>query len=235
MNAVKLMWPTALVLALVPAVPAMAVDNWTIRMTVDNQYSLYFGTNMATTAFVGADTNWTTTDTWNAVGMAPTDYAYVATASDRSVAQGFLGEFNNTTQNYQFLTGGSNWEVFSAAPYLMQLYGMGGAWPANTLPSQTQLDTAIAFATTNSLWTAPAEFLNWDNRLAGNITVWGNRAGISTAAEWVWHLPPGAGGNPFSPGANHGEFLVFRVQGIPAPGAIAMLGLGGLMMLRRRR
>ncbi|NUQ68931.1 MAG: hypothetical protein HUU18_11725 [Phycisphaerales bacterium] len=234
MNAGRLMWRTAMIAALAPALPAMAVDNWTIHLTVDNQYSLYFGNSLATTSFVGTDTNWATTDTWNAVGMAPTDYAYVATASDLSVAQGFLGEFNNTTQGYQFLTGGTNWQVFSAAPHLLALYGFG-SWPVNVLPTQTQLDSAIAFATNNNLWVTPAEYTNWDNRVAGNITTWGHRSGISTAAEWIWHLQPGTGGNPFSPGANHGEFLVFRVQGIPAPGSAALLGLGGLLAMRRRR
>ena len=237
MNSAKTTWMrrAAAVLAMAPAIAAMASDNWTIRMTVDNQYSLYFGTNMATHTFVGTDTNWATTDTWNAVGMPPTDYAYVATASDRSVAQGFLGEFNNTSQGYTFLTGGFNWQVFPAGAHLMALYGMGGSWPVNLLPTQAQLDTAIGYDTTNGLWQAPAEYANWDNRVAGNITTWGHRAGISAAAEWVWHLPPGSGGNPFRPGANHDEFLVFRVQGIPAPGAAALLGLGGLLAMRRRR
>lgn len=210
-------------------------DDWTINITVDNQYSIYFGNNLTTNTFVGSDTNWTTTDTWNAVGMNPTDYAYVATASDRAVAQGFLADFNNTTQNYQFRTGGLVWEVFAAGPHLMAMYGMAGSWPANLLPTQAELDTAITYAETNNLWVTPAEFANWDNRIVGNITTWGHRPGINAISEWIWHAPPGFGGNPFSPGANHDEFLVFRVQGIPTPGAAAVLALGGLLGLRRRR
>ena len=43
--------------------------------------------------------------------------------------------------------------------------------------------------------------------------------------------------NPLLGGNDHGELLIFRipVSAIPAPGPIALAGLGGLMLARRRR
>lgn len=218
------------------AAPAFA-DNWTANITVDNQYDIYFGTPTTTNFYAGGDTDWTTTETWTATGRPSTDYLYVATASDHSVAQGFLGEFTNTTQSITFRTGSPFWDVFAAGPWLNTLYGMGGSWPAGTQPTQAQVDTAINFATTNNLWQTPDTYLDWDNRASGNITTWGTRPGIANSAEWIWHigsgLPPTT--NPFSPGADHDEFLIFRVASVPAPGAAILLILGALPATRRRR
>lgn len=220
----------AAVLALSAA--AMA-DDWTIRMTVDNQYSTYFGTSMSTTAFVGSDGNWPTMETYNITGRAPTDYLYVTTASDRSTAQGFLGSFHNTTTGNVLVTGTAPWQAFRAGDYLQQIFGMAGAWPANVLPTTSQLDAAIAYATTNNLWTASATAAGYTNPGAGP---WGAFPAIPSSASWIW-APAVGGGNPLTPGADHGEFIVFRIVGeaVPTPGAVALLGLGGLIAGRRRR
>lgn len=208
-------------------------DDWTIKMTVDNQYSTYFGTSMATSAFVGGDTNWPTVETYNVFGRAPTDYLYVATASDRSVAQGFLGSFHNITTGNTILTGSSAWQAFRAGDYLQQIFGNAGPWPANVLPTTAQLDAAIAYATVNNLWTAAVSVAGYNNPGLGP---WGALPGIPSNASWVW-APDASGGNPLVPGANHGEFIVFRIVGeaVPTPGSVAVLGLGGLVLSRRRR
>jgi hypothetical protein len=208
-------------------------DDWTIKMTVDNQYSTYFGSSMATTAFVGSDSNWQTMETYNVTGRAPTDYLYVSTASDRAVAQGFLGSFENTTTGNTILTGDAAWQAFRAGDYLSQIFGMSGSWPANVLPTATELDAAIAYATTNNLWTAAVSAPGYTNPGAGP---WFGFAGIPSSASWVW-APATGGGNPLAPGADHGEFIVFRIVGeaVPAPGAAVLLGLGGVLAARRRR
>jgi len=218
--------------SLVLAANAMAED-WTIKMTVDNQYSTYFGTSLATSAFVGSDVTWPTMETYNVTGRAPTDYLYVTTASDRAVAQGFLGSFTNTTTGNTILTGSAAWEVFRAGDYLQQIFGMAGSWPANVLPTVPQLDAAIAYATTNNLWTVSATAAGYTNPGAGP---WGAFPAIPSSASWIW-APATGGGNPLVPGANHGEFIVFRIVGeaVPAPGAVGLLSLGGLMVARRRR
>jgi hypothetical protein len=222
------------VAALALAGTAMA-DDWTIRMAVDNQYSTYFGTPMATSAFVGSG-SWPAAATYNVLGRAPTDYLYVATASDRAVAQGFMGSFTNTTTGNTILTGSSEWQAFRAGDYLQQIFGTPGAWPANVLPTAPQLDAAISYATTNNLWTAAVSWPGYDNSGVVPGGFWGPVPGIAPSARWVW-APATGGGNPLTPGADHGEFIVFRIVGeaVPSPSAAALLGLGGLMVSRRRR
>lgn len=215
---------------------AMA-DNWLVNMTVDNQFAAYKGTVGSTVgAAVGTGNSWSTTYTFNVTGMTASDYFYVATASDYAGAQGFLGEFNNTTLNYKFNTGGTQWEVFPVGKYLQQIDASWPAvWPALQMPTQGQVDQALAWAVSNSgVWITPAEFTNWDNRTTGNITTWGHRAGIDPKAEWIWNDARGTG-NPLQGGYNHDEFLIFRVPGVPAPATAGLLGLAGLTATRRRR
>ncbi len=215
---------------------AMGQDTWQIDMTVDNQFDAYVGTASATIgSAVGSSSTWSTTSSFSVSGMLPSDYFYVSTASDWSTAQGFVGEFNNTTQNLKFNTGSSAWEVFPVGKYLQAI---DSSWPSswyyNTMPTQGEVDQALAYGAANpSVWVTPAEYQDWDNRLTGNITTWGHRPGIDPAAEWIWNNT--GSGNPFSPGANHDEFLIFRVRGVPTPGPLALLGLGGLVAVRRRR
>jgi len=215
------------------ALPALA-DNWTIRMTVDNQYDAYTGTSTAATTLVGGDNNWPTMETYNVTGVNATDFWYVTTSSDRSVAQGFLASFTNTTLGNTILTGNAAWEVFRAGDHLLPIFGQAnGSWTANLQPTMAQTSAAIAYATANSLWTATASSPGYTNPGAGP---WGAFPLIPNSAQWVW-APNVSGGNPLQPGANHGEFLIFRIEGqaIPTPGAAALLGLGGLIAARRRR
>ncbi|MBM4107644.1 MAG: hypothetical protein FJ255_02350 [Phycisphaerae bacterium] len=216
----------------VACAPSLAADNWTIHMTVDNQFSAWFGNSMQTTLAVGSGNSWPTTYTFNVGGANPTDYFYVATSSDHSAAQGFIGEFHNVTQGYQFLTGLSgNWEVFPAGRYLQQLFGMTNPWPASVMPTQAQIDSAITYATTLGLWIPPTSFPGYTN----GVGPWGFRPGISANAHWIWHRDPNGPANPLTPGYNHEEFLVFRVPGVPSPVTALPLALMGVFGLRRRR
>lgn len=219
----------------VGASPLIA-DNWTINMTVDNQYDVYFGNSLATSLVVGGDINWMTTETWNVTGAGASDFLYVSTASDHSVAQGFLGEFVNTTQNVTIETGSGAWEVFPAGKWLQTINASWPAvWPASVMPTQAEVDQAIAFATTNNLWQTPDTLASYQNSLAP--LPWGTRSGISGTAKWIWH----DSGNQTSPipypapfdGFNHDEFLVFRVPNVPEPATLGLLAFAPLLLRRR--
>ncbi|MFG0242048.1 MAG: PEP-CTERM sorting domain-containing protein [Phycisphaerales bacterium JB054] len=219
------------------AATSAVADNWTVAMTVDNQFDAYKGTVGATVgAAVGSGSSWSTTYNFSLTGMTASDYFYVSTASDHSVAQGFLGEFNNTTLNYKFNTGGPQWEVFPVGKYLQLIDSSWPAvWPSSQMPTQGEVDQALAWAVSNpSVWITPAEETNWDNRASGNVTIWGTRPGIDNNAEWIWNDARGTG-NPLFGGYNHDEFLIFRVPGVPAPATAGLLGLAGLGAMRRRR
>lgn len=221
-------------------------DNWVAYLTVDNAFDVYYGTPMTTNFFAGGGVNWAVEYTFTATGRPSTDYLYVATASDYSVAQGFIGTFNNTTLNTALSTGTTGWQVFPAGAYLQQIFGTPGAWPVSTMPTQSQVDAAIAYATTNNLWVAPTTASGYDNDPSTPITpysfIWPTSLpNVQTSADWIWHdsgkdtLPSSFMPVPFR-GFNHDEFLVFRVPGIaPEPGTVALLALGGLAAVRRRR
>lgn len=230
----------AVILAAAGTLTAHAVaDDWVMTITVDNQYDIYFGTNTATNFYAGGDNNWPTVETYNAFGRAPTDYLYVATASDFSVAQGFIGVFTNTTTGNTIKTGDAAWEVFPAGAHLNAIDpSWPNPWPGNQQPTQSEVDAAIAFAESNALW-QPTSFLpGWTN--ASHPGPWPNNiAGLPSDAMWIWHDAGVTGGTHPAPygGANHDEFLIFRIAGdaVPAPGAPILALIGGLAATRRRR
>ncbi len=230
--------PAGLAALLGVTAPA-AADDWTMTITVDNQYDVYFGTNLVTNTFAGGDTAWPTVETYNAIGVAPTDYLYVSTASDHSVAQGFIGVFQNTTQGTTIKTGDAAWEVFPAGAYLQSINGSWPAvWPGGVQPTQSEVDQAITYAEINGLWQPTSFLTNWTN--ATHPGPWPNNiAGIPSDATWIWHDAGVTGGAYPAPygGANHDEFLIFRIAGdaVPAPGGVALAALAGLTLARRRR
>ena len=237
----------ALAVLLAFVVPAQA-DDWTMTITVDNQYDIYFGDAFLTTpTFVGGDTNWPTVESWSITGVSPTAFLYVATASDHSVAQGFIGSFTNITTSTTYLTSDdttSPWEVFPAGQYLAALNAIDSSipattWPISVQPTMSQVQTAVNYATSNNLWIDPTSAPTYDN--SGTALPWGGIGGIPAAAEWIWHDT----GNdvatiwtaPFE-GFNHDEFLVFRVPGVavpePASCLLAVLGCSYLVVQRKR-
>ncbi len=230
---------TAAALLAALAAPALA-DDWTMTITVDNQYDIYFGDNLTTDFHAGGDNNWMTIESYNALGRAPSDYLYVATASDYSVAQGFIGVFTNTTTGNTIKTGDAAWEVFPAGAYLQNIDASWPAvWPSNLQPTQAEVDAAITYAETNNLWQATSGDPSWTNASHGGP--WPtNLAGLPADANWIWHDADVGTGIPYDnpyDGANHDEFLIFRIAGdaVPTPGAASLLALASLASTRRRR
>ena len=225
----------------------LQADDWDIYLTVDNQYDVYFGTPTATNFYAGGDTTWTTVEYYQALGRLPSDYLYVATASDHSSAQGFLGTFTNTTTAASISTGDLVWEVFPAGAYAASIdASWPDPWTPSLMPTQAQVDDAILYAETNNLWVAPTAVPGYDNDpgtpIAPYLWEWGwYYASIDPSASWIWY---DSGNDPyagtFAPvpinGFNHDEFLVFRVAGaVPEPATMSLLAVGAMALFRRRK
>ncbi|HKQ46776.1 MAG TPA: hypothetical protein VJZ71_01765 [Phycisphaerae bacterium] len=191
-------------------------DDWQMHFCVDNFFDVYYGTATATAGYLGGGNNNLTTFFFSTTGRAPTDFLYVAAVSDQLGDQGFLGVFSNTTLGRTIQTGGVVWSVFPAGGYPATNPFFPNPWPIGTLPTQAQVNAAIAYATLNDLWVDPADP---DSKVNDGTVFGGMRANIPVSANWIWHNS-GLGPDPNNPlhgGFNHDEFLVFRIPGrVPA-------------------
>lgn len=206
-----------------------SLEDWEMYLTVDNMFDVYFGSPTHTTGqVVGRGDNWRKEYYYEAKNRLATDYMYVATASDHLVAQGFLGTFTNLTLGKTTDTGDAVWQVFPAGAYKeTNPDHWPNPWPPSTMPTQAEVDRAIAYATANDLWVTPVSPPGYDNdpttSIAPATSEWRTHCNpvctydhIPTTARWIWH-DSGRGGstswaNPLAQ-FNHDEFLVFRVAG----------------------
>jgi hypothetical protein len=217
-------------LGLAAVAPAHAVA---VRasLTVDNSYALYYGTETAATNYVATDNNWGPAEVYN-FNLPANNYLYVVTASDLSVAQGFLGQFENLDTGFTFYSDDPQWQVMATglgpnAPY------SGGA--ADLLLLTQEILDANAGGNASQ---------GWVDTVAGptnGSAPWGAIANIDSQARWVWHSSDGDT-DPTSPGVDHDEWLVFRIQigarpidEVPEPGMLALLGAGAVSIALARR
>lgn len=215
----------ACALALAGAVGMAQAASVQATVTADNHYALY-SVNGGSINFVGRNEvgpvgepgtyNWSVAETWN---FQTDDVIYIAAWSDDFFAQGLLGEFN-VAGGPTIYTGNPVWQVYRTG------IDRDGTDPA---PSTAEMSAQIAFATANNLF-RPTSVGQLNTPAA---TPWGQIADIDSEARWIWADVP-EGQDPFSPGQNWGEYLIFCAV-IPTPGSVALLGLGGLVALRRAR
>jgi MYXO-CTERM domain-containing protein len=192
-------------------------------ITADNHYSLYSSVGNSFAYHGGNELgaggspgtyNWSQAETYS---FNAGDVLYIAAWSDDSVAQAVLCQFASAGLG-TILSGDTRWEVFATN------VNLGNGSPH---PTASAIAGHVAFADANSLW--EGVFAGGNN----GISPWGTIAGITSNAKWMWKNVPGDP-DPTQGGSGAAEMLIFRTS-VPAPGPVALLGLGGLAMARRRR
>lgn len=222
-------WSPCVALSMLLMGGAAQASDIKVTLTVDNSYALFYGSNQAATNFVGSDFNWTGAETYN-FSLDSTKYLYVVTSSDLSVAQGFLGQFENLSSGYKFYSSDPQWQVAAT--------GLGANAPytgssADVALLTQQIDLANAGNDASNGW------VNLTAGPANGSAPWGTIGGIDASAKWVWYSSNGDP-DPTTPGYNHDEWLMFRIAVAatpdnPVPSApepstlvLALAGLAGI-------
>ncbi len=202
---------------------AAAQADVTSVFTADNHYALYTDLGGVMTHVGGGELgaggapgqyNWSQPET---IAFDAGRHVYIAAWSDDSSAQGLIGTLQ--TAGGAIHSGDARWEVFTTG---IDLDSNSPAPTANEIAAQ------VSLATSGELWTTP--FVGASNGSAPQP--WGQIAGIDDEANWMWSAPEGVD-NPLNPGANHGEYLIFRTV-VPTPASAALIGCALLIAPRKR-
>lgn len=198
-------------------------DFVTGTITADNHYALYssagsvfsyHGGNEIGSGGAPGTYNWSQAEGY---AFEAGDFLYIAAWSDDSVAQGVLGEFHSDGLG-TILTGDARWQVYATDINR----GDGDAHP-----DALEIAGHVGFADANLLWAST--YVGGANGMAP----WSTIAGVSNDARWMWKQSA-EDSDPLIGGSAAGEMLIFRTS-VPTPGSFAIMGLGGLTVLRRKR
>jgi hypothetical protein len=198
-------------------------------ITADNHYALYSSTGSDFQYHGGNETgasgnpgryNWSVAEGYS---FESGDQLYIAAWSDDRVAQGVLAELHSDSLG-TILSGDPRWQVYATN---------ASRGTGDLHPGTSEIAQHVAFADANELWQSTV------TGGANGAGPWNTIAGIDAAALWMWHGVEGVA-DPLRGAHGAGEMMIFRTAlasppPVPAPGAVALIGIGGLLMTKRRR
>jgi hypothetical protein len=164
-----------------PRSSAQANDfNIRATLTADNFYGLYIGNEQGTNLkLIGRNEstalgnpgiyNWSLPETWN-FSVSPTDYVYVVTWDDGTVAASWIGEFDIDGNKNLLLSKGQDWQYFVTNE--SNTFNNGNSLPKN-------LETEILSANTHSKWIFSKEIS------PNGTSPWGRIPGIDNSANFL--------------------------------------------------
>ena len=188
--------------ALIGEAHAVDVD---VQVTADNAYAIYTGSSGVVTDYWATEFNVTAgaivaPETYSFT-MNHGDTIYVVAWSDDATHQGLLAEFN--IGGTVVTTASTRWEVMATGIDL----DVGDAAPTiDELTTQVQIGNAGGGASGG--WVAPE--LGDLNDGSALLDV----SAMAANVQWAWYRSAGtaAGDTAFLPGANHDEYLIFRMD-----------------------
>lgn len=154
------------------------------------------------------------------INPRPTDFIYVAAYSDKHVSQGLLGQFRSAA-GVRVNTGDPAWSVCATSVNFDLGSNGPPVGPPVTPASSSSINEQIANCNRggvpgNSGWVGAS------GGTSGNLAIgqhnadgapdFGAIACVDGSARWMWFdESPATGLDPFKPGANHDEYLIFRL------------------------
>ena len=177
----------------------------TVQLTADNAYAIYTGNGTAVTDHWATEFNVmagdiATPETYSFT-MNDGDVIYVAAWSDDATHQGLLAEFD--IGGTVVTTSSTHWEVMATGIDL----DVGDAAPTiDELTTQVLLGDAGGGASGG--WVTP-ELGDFND---GSAIV--NVSAMASYVQWAWYRSAGTASSDtaFFPGANHDEYLIFRMK-----------------------